>query len=264
MNRHLRLLCHWEVNGYHDSYFYCGYWNVETQQVKTEEIGSTAYASGSSRDATPYPSWTIAEVEQFRQHFEAFIFQSLRKAEHKDVLQPEKVEPGESVRLVEAIQANKPYQAVSCSRCKGTGFWQNPKDTNDKRSCFNCHGLKWIVGEPLSQKVKFHCGTIGVVIWVGSFRKIYRNGYNTLGRKTLSTRLMVDQTIINAPLEKLRLDREPESDASLLERAKRLSYQFQIAPLVGCRSWLSDLHIPEALQHELKSQYEQQKLATHP
>ena len=75
------------------------YWNDETKQVEFHEVGSTRHAGGSSCSNTP-PIDDIDMLVEAIAWLGDFIFGQIRAAEHRDVLEPQKVERGDMVRLI--------------------------------------------------------------------------------------------------------------------------------------------------------------------
>jgi hypothetical protein len=80
-NQNRTVVSNREENLYHDSYFYCTYWNegkVGLEEFTEEMIGSTAYSGGSSREtvtATPelierwYMQWLPLKAKYDRRFF---------------------------------------------------------------------------------------------------------------------------------------------------------------------------------------------------
>src|SRR5206468_7478237 len=105
------VLTNWEKNGYNASDFFESYWNEDNQTVEFHEIGSTRYANGASRSNYPAISdlgMLYKAVDWLAEH----IFRVIRAEEHNDVLEPQKVERGDIVRLIrDCKHKGVPYPA---------------------------------------------------------------------------------------------------------------------------------------------------------
>lgn len=236
------LLADWERNGYHDSDWFDCYYDDETNKVVTVEVGTTRFAGGPFQNRPKYEPLTDEVLEKARVILQERIYTAIRGAEHREVTEPNKVNKGERVRLLEDHRNKEREETeVPCWKCDGTGEWVNPHNAKDVRKCFGCNGTKTKKRSNAKKGGKFvtyKAGTSGVIVWTGTFRTIYANGYQTLGRHTLSTRVKLDDgTVINVPLSKLRLDREPMGDDELQERARKLSYHYNFLTAGGCTAW---------------------------
>lgn len=250
-------LCDWEHNGYHDSDFYMAVLNRDTGDVTREMIGTTRFAGGI--DMTGYnQELTEEDVRLALTWLEERIFQMIHRAEHDDVFAPDGVEKGAAVALLSDHRNQvKHMEMEMCPKCNGSGQWIHPRDAEDVRACFACNGIgeREVCGQAAhgeNGKVLYACypaGAVGTVIWVGTFRTVYARGYNKLGRDTLSTRIaLADGTIINAPLAKLRLDRDPMSDEELRRRAHNLARNAKFgAAFAGGYAWDSGNRVNEWL-----------------
>ena len=246
----------WEENGYHDSYFYKAAWDAEKKEVVLVSAGATAYASC---DTTPRPaSPTIEVVEQARQWLKGYIKGSLREADKNDIEWPKSLQKGDRVVIKAATKKQfKVATTGQCAKCEGTGHWINPRNSSDKRSCFACQGTGQGRGkaEALTENGKkvyqaIPAGTKGTVVWSGQnpYRKVYRNGYNTVAD--------ISQALVrfDAPFERngqklevayfeygqLALDRSPLTEDQIEEKAERLSFEFYFKPALSNHGgWLT-------------------------
>jgi hypothetical protein len=239
-------LCEWEDNGYHDSYFYGAYYDDESNTIETCSLGATAFAMVETPAFYSFDLPTREALEKARLVLRDQIFPRLRAAEHADVLTPEDAKPGETLVTItphkRQMKSPKP-----CYKCDGNGYWQNPHNPIDKRTCFTCHGSGTVPGgEPMKDpKGKIIMETIPVgirltVISVKAYGSFYRNGYNRPNRDNRTVTGRDDAgSILHIPLKKLRHERDPMSDAELWERADKLSHHHNYGAIAGCRAWLS-------------------------
>jgi hypothetical protein len=216
----------WEENRYHDSDGYTLYWDPQAGKPVKVETWSTRYANdGQLRPATT--PWTQPEAGRARQWLAAAIARSLRIAEDHDVLEPQDVRKGERVRVLAAHRCKATTEVQEdCRKCGGTGHYRG------RWSCHGCEGTGKRAGKgaPLKDaqgKQVWHVfdpGLAGEAFWCGAFGTFYRNGYKQPNRfnRTVGVR-WDDGRSCYLPLQKLRLDREPETDALLEQRAWELS-----------------------------------------
>jgi hypothetical protein len=220
----------WEDNGYHDSYFYASVWNTETEQIDSIQEGSTAFGGGLNIE---YGKLTSEILEKARVQLAEIIFGMLRKAEDNDVLEPNSIKNGVRVRLL-VDHKNRNTERTDCDKCSGSGHWINPHNEEDKRECFACNGLGFHLKTVKGKMVKFEEGLSGEVFWNGSYNVTYREET----RYDINTKVMLDDgRVMKAPLEKLRLDKEPLSDEELRERAEELSYNYNFNQVMGMKAW---------------------------
>lgn len=197
---------YWVENGYHDSYFYIAAWDVEAGAAIRVSAGATAYGGGGCQET--FAPWTDTELERARVWLAGKIFGQIKDAEYRDVMQPNKVKQGDSVTLLVAHK-----NAVKVNMVKVKGEWK-----------------------------RFPAGTTGKVIDSRAFGQFYAKGYNRPGRgnTTVYCRL-ADGSEMKAPLEKLRLARDPMSDDELHARADALSYGMECKSLLtGHGGWWSE------------------------
>lgn len=234
-------LCEWEINGYNDSDFMMSVYNDETNKVEAVCVGSTRYAGGIDHGGALMP--TVEIVEKARLVLKEYIFQKLRAAEHRDVLEPDDVQDESRVTLLEAHK-NQVFKTTPCSKCNGSGSWVNPKNSSDKRECFGCKGYGELQGEKIKDSNgklvwdKFPAGLSGVVKYCGAYGKFYRNGYNQPGRFNRTVKFLTDEgKLIKAPLSKLRMEREPLTDEVLYEKAENLSHGLHFGSMYPKCAW---------------------------
>jgi len=211
-------LCWWEDNGYHDSYFHGVYFDQADGKCHGVSLGATAYCGGIGF-TEEYRLPTPEIVELARVELAEIIFQSLRAAEHKDVLEPcvRNVKRGIKFRLLEP-------HSVYVKLPNGKGFFLDAKGKRIKRT--------------------FAAGTTFVsrsdeAVFYGTQ---YRKGYNRPHRfnASLSTSYRDEggsTWFIQVPLEKLRQDCEPIGDEELRARAQECSTHLQFGAAFGCKAW---------------------------
>lgn len=194
----------WEENGYHDSYFYDAAWHVEAGKAIAIQTGATAYGGGVTVEYAP---WTDSELERARLWLAGKIAAMLTDAEHRAVMMPDSLNRGDLVMLTKEHK-----NAVKVNGEKVKGEW-----------------------------TRFSAGTVAEVIRADAFGTFYRKGYNKPGRhNTSAVCRLPDGSIMKAPLEKLRLARDPLSEAELIERADKLSYGMECKSLLtGHSGWWS-------------------------
>ena len=235
------LLGTWERNGYDDSDFYASYWDGEA--VRSMMTGSTRFA-GWSADA-PIHKWraeldplTDGVLEKARLWLADLLFRLLRDAEIRAIELPNDVGRGDRVRLT-AIHRNKERDYNDCRKCGGSGKWVNPRNADDKRDCFGCDGLGfWSRAKKGGKLLTLDPGIAGKVLSCVAHGTFYRNGYNKPSRFNRHVEFLTDDgRVIRAPLEKLRLDKEPMSDDELRERADAASYGYDFNRAMGMTAW---------------------------
>ncbi|WNM70203.1 hypothetical protein [Myxococcus phage Mx1] len=228
------LLAEFEINGYHDSDFMGIVYNAETDAIVFDLLGSTAFAG--MRDPKIYGSPTYETVEAARKVLARTLAKMLIQAEHDDVFNPKDVLPETKVRLKakhrNMVKVKEPHQ-----RCNGTGKWVNPRNLQDVRACLGCDGTGEFVTK---ERVKaedgkqayetFEAGTVGTVV---DSRKFSYHGEFSLKVKA------EDGRTFQVPASKVRLDREPKTDAELTVRADELSRHLNFGRLHPRFAWLS-------------------------
>lgn len=112
------------------------------------------------------------------------------------------------VRTNRAIRCQKREQET-CNRCQD-GFWVNPKDNLDKRTCFSCHGAGLILKNKVKQDNKIlwdhmEQGTEGKVISWNSYGKFYSRGYNRPNRNNTTVMVRFQDKLLSVSLAALEL-----------------------------------------------------------
>jgi hypothetical protein len=243
-------LCWWEDNGYHDSYFYGVYFDTEDGKLHSTGLGATAYGGGigfGSEFALPTPE----VLELARKELAKEIFAQLRKVEDRDFFTPEpcNVKKGRTFRLL-VPHSFYPKGEGECPKCNGTGHWVHPRNSDDKRQCFCCKGTGLVAGKGAflkgtdgkRVKVTLPAGAVVTALFdrVNFFGTQYAKGYNRPHRFNTSVTVKHGDALVRVPLEKLRQDAEPASDAELMDRADELSYNHQYGAAYGCKAWLTE------------------------
>lgn len=223
----------WEYNGRDDSDWYEILYLPESGTFKRVEVGTTRFAAALHIPLSPtydVREWTDEVKATAQKALTEMYFRSLRAAADKTVLEPDSINVGQRVRL-NADHRNRATQQVPCDRCNGSGKWVNPNREGDERPCFGCGGTGSTSTAAKGPMVKYAAGLTGKVIWQGTFRTVYRNGYNKLNNSTIQTRVRLDDgRVINAPLSKLRLDVEPRTDAEVQHEAEYRAGSFDVYP----------------------------------
>jgi hypothetical protein len=241
-------VCDWEDNGYDDSDFYGAYFDSETGTVKTMLIGTTRGAMPTPKEWSDMPLPTAEVVEEARQWLQGHIYGVIHAAEHRDAAEPSLALLGNGVRVkLTKAHRNVAKETEPCRKCSGTGYWVNPRNTEDKRECFNCNGTGEFKTRTRKKDengkqvyVAIAEGTEGVIVGSATYGTFYRNGYNKPGRHNTTLKVKLDDgTTVNVPAEKVKLATEPLTDAELAERAKKLSFGYQWGAACGCKAWLS-------------------------
>lgn len=180
------LLSDRERNGLDDSDFYAVFWDTETQTIRSEEYGSTRYPSPRTAPMNEYlRDIPEDELEKARVHFQNRLFDIFESLDRSQRDYPQDVGRGDYLAVTEA----------------GT-FVDKQRDS----------------------EVEYKVGEVGQVIWVGTFRRIYRNGYNKRNRSTLRVGLKFDDgRVIFIGLSKCRLAREYATVDELVDQAIQAS-----------------------------------------
>lgn len=231
------LLGEWEDNGYHDSDFCAAIWDSETKSAEKVLVGSTRFAGGFEYPDTE--ELTEEVLEEARVWLENHIFDQLRAAEHRDIMEPDDAYAGLRIQLLEDHRA-KPKSCESCKKCGGSGAWVNPHRDDDIRDCFTCQGTgttrpRVVRGTKIGT---FDAGSRGKVLSCTAYGAFYRNGYNRRSRENRTCVIRLDSgIIIGIPLKKLRLEKEPVSDEELRKKACELSFHYNFNKACGMRAW---------------------------
>lgn len=219
----LYKLCEWEHNGHDDSDWYAVVYDSENNELRKELTGSTRFAN--ALNIGPKMKEPTEEILKLAEKCLAeIIFNKLKQLEVIDVFEPNNVSPGDRVRLLSKCKnIVKTYDL--CDKCNGSGMWINPKNKKDIRDCFTCNAsgkinFKKVLkedGKPVWEH--FEKGLSGTVISCTAYGFFYRSGYKQPRRSNRRVIFKTDDgKEVKAPLEKLRRDREPLTDAEL--RAK--------------------------------------------
>jgi hypothetical protein len=207
-------LCEWEENGYDDSDGYIAYYDTATGKVESHYAWSTRWHSTGKPSAFKDPTPEV--VEAARKVLEAHIYEVIRAAEHRDVLEPKGAAKGDRLRTL----------------VSGT--------FNDKKR---------------GKKVTYEAGEAGEVIWVGHFGSFYSNGYNRRDRSNGRVGLKFpDGRVVFLAMSKVRKDMEPLSDEELRGRAERLSHNHQYGAMLSKKHAWDSSNWAKAVAKEAKKE----------
>lgn len=292
------VLCDWEINGYDDSDFMAIYYDDANGTLTAYLHGSTRFGGcichkegglpeqpkGSSGfhlcaklDYEPngqgsgsykvreMAEWllspTSAVVEAARKVLEEKAFLALTAADKllRDTPDVGDLVKGMKLRTTASVR-NQVNVTEPCRKCNGTGKWENPRNSADKRDCFACRGQgTHKVGKAKTEegKLKYDivpAETVGEVVDWGSFGTFYRNGYNQPGRHNTSVILRrEDGTTFRAALEKCRMERDYATPEHLRNRAVQLSYNYHWPGATGSKcAWLTRNFGAEVVNAESK------------
>ena len=212
----LYKLCEWEENGYHDSYGKLCYFNTETNSLGVVEHWATAYPGGLDTSAYLIPCGLV--LEQARRVLETNIFRRLVEAEKQLVFHPEdeQLKVGMRVRTSKAVR-NKGRETSVCPKCNGSGHWANPRNPQDKRTCFKCRGTGQVQGKATGVSVKIPKDTAGEIV----------DTYKYNPRSAINFTIKADDgSLFRCGCKSLRLDREPVSEQVDRRAAFELSFLF--------------------------------------
>jgi len=190
------LLADRERNGRDDSDFYAVFWDTETQTIRSEEYGSTRYHSPRVAPRDEYlRDIPEGELQKARIYFQNQLEIDLIRADHYLRDNPQDANRGDFLAVTEG----------------GTFVDKN-------------HG----------DEVEYHAGEVGQVIWVGTFRTIYRSGYNKRDRSTLRVGLKFDDgRVIFVGLDKCRLARDYATRGEIANRVLQISKGWPFHILFG-------------------------------
>lgn len=155
-------------------------YNPATKQYDLEngiQVSLPVYWFVEPKD-TPERVWQQAEQLLAEQ-----IFQCLRLAEHRDILQPTNAIPGDTLQLLEAHRSIKTKQTL-----------------------------------PVGTKIR-----VNDVQCFGTFYRNGYNQPGRHNRSVIGTIVGQPEKLVRVPLEKCRMDKEPMSDAELRARAVELA-----------------------------------------
>lgn len=181
------LLADRERNYSDDSDFYAVFWDTETGTLRSEEYGTTRFPSSHVAPAEYLRDIPANIRQQAREFYAARLFELLRDADHKAVDEPTTARVGDTLRVIK----------------DGT--------FKDKRS---------------GQIVKFDSGEIASLIWIGSFRTFYRNGYQHPDRYNQRVGLKFeDGRVAFMRLENCKMARAYKTDEELTIEADQYAAQ---------------------------------------
>lgn len=259
-------ICEWERNGYDDSDFYGAYYDEATGDLHTIEIGSTRYAGGinfGSEYLTPTPEI----VEKARLVLAKRIAKALFDNDNNLVMAPEphEIKKTYEVSLLEPHTYRLPVKEEKpCFKCEGTGkFIRGGREIG---VCFACKGTKVLACKtgkyqkgPDGKCIKktIPAGTIFTCFEEPAFFGTqYKNGYNKPRRFNTTLRVTHEGTKVRLPLEKLRLARDPMTEAEAAAKGEAYSHNYQFGTVCGCTAWLSDNYALAVVENARKAQKE--------
>jgi len=180
------LLADRELNGPSDSDFYAVFWDTEKQEIRSEFYGTTRCAAPTVAPVDEYPrDIPESELEKAREYFKASLFEILKNQDIRERDKPQDASRGDLLAVLDS------------------GTFKDKKRGTE---------------------VEYQAGETGTVIWVGTFNKIYRNGYNKRDRSTLRVGLKFeDERVIFVDLEKCRQAREYKSNEELERASERIA-----------------------------------------
>lgn len=233
----------WEYNGYDDSDFYVVTFNDETEELQRFEVGSTRYPADFSRTYgslvkladVPEDIWIRAEAAYAKRAVGMLLFcdENQRKRDGQRV--------GETVVLTRDIQ-NRPRTKVDveCFKCGGKGFWQNPRNEEDKRTCFKCNGTKiaQVSKAGKGTSITYKAGTVAEVLAVFA----NRSQFGTFDYGSRATIRLTDGTIAKAPVDALMSNRAPMTREKAEEIARNVAKRRNFYPMFATAGALSMVH----------------------
>ena len=251
------LLTDWEINGPNDSDFMCSYFDEEQNLIGYHCYGSTRFPSASniaihtdgstSVEVFHQTLWmpTIAMVEKARMVLEDNIFHVLTANDKRKVDEPDVNDLHEGLDVVLNSDVKNQVRAQDpCQKCKASGKWTNPKNSNDIRDCFACKGKGYHTGDKLktdSGKLVWDVipsGTAGKVIGWTSFGRFYTNGYNHPDRHNTTVQVKgTDKKVFRSALKNLSLSCGYQSPADLRRQANTMSFQYNFSAGYPKHAW---------------------------
>jgi hypothetical protein len=229
----------WEHNGYDDSDWFAVVYDSDKDKLDRVLIGTTrgAFPPPTSGLAPGHLAPTPEIIEKARIRLrDDFIRPRVEHSENQRifVLDPKDIKRGLAVRFnKEHAALIKDFDREPCYKCKGSGHWQNPRDPEDKRECFTCHGegttktnfRKRLDADGKPVKLKVAAGTKAMIVGTKSYGQFYRNGYNQPdGHNSTAFVALADGTEVGVPLHKLQLDEDMPSAEQMDATAERLSH----------------------------------------
>ncbi len=231
----LLKIAEWRDGNYYDSERISAYWDTTQKVVKTNYTDNEQECS---------LDWTETDIEDFRQSFQQYIFDQLKKDNEDSIYNPKKLAVGQLVKFKAAKNCRKWCKTTECEYCEN-GQWENPYNPFDKRDCYHCNGLNVSLSEAVIEALAIEQGTIAKVYDSASFHE------------KLSARVIIDHEIygyiiIGASVDKLQLIDSVKSDEDLRIKAENFSKFFQISSFVGCKGVLSKTFLTIPQQAEIR------------
>jgi len=212
----------WERNGYHDSDFYTVYWFRDTKKLQNICTGTTrCYDNGSGViKSTPYDKLPPDEKSVVYNEIRDFVLPKLElqiKNANEHAINFPKSEAVNNYKVIlKENHKNRAKELTKCTKCDGGGHWVNPKNKDDKRTCFSCNGLgSWVKSAKGGPMTTIKAGTIANVHKVATYDPhwVQFKSY-ALTCKTEAG------LIITVPLDKVKLDKEYMTEGQIKTRAK--------------------------------------------
>jgi hypothetical protein len=222
----LFTMCEWEYNGRDDSDWYAVVYDDEKDSLYRIETGTTRFAEA-LHIGPPRQKPTDEIMERAKAALQKMTVPFLISREKQRVEEPyQSLVKGAKVRLSSTARIAKKETTI-CQKCNGSGHWVNPKNENDKRTCFACNGAGFKTGKAQKNAngkndwTFLEEGLIGEVLDTQVWGTFYRNGYNRPDRS--NTRVLVkfetgETHWVGA--NRLRLDEEPRSEEELIRSWK--------------------------------------------
>ncbi len=184
----------WEHNGRDDSDWYAVVYDSEKDTLYRVETGTTRFANA-LHCGPPMENPTPEIMEKAKAANLKIALPGLLSYELRRVMEPyADLVKGTKVRLLSECRIMEKTHS-SCQKCSGSGFWVNPRNESDKRTCFACSGSGQVTGgkakdENGKQKwIKLSQGMVGEVLDTQVWGTFYRNGYNRPCRE--NTRVLI-------------------------------------------------------------------------
>lgn len=223
----LYKLTEWEHNGYDDSDWYAVVYDDEKDELDRVLTGTTRFADALHCGPKMF-SPTPEIMEKARAANIKMMLPTLIQREHNRVMEPyNDLVPGAIVKMTAGSKVME-KQINPCQKCNGSGKWINPKNENDKRECFGCHGHGILEGDKIkdaSGKQKYiHIleGMVGEVVDSKVWGTFYKNGYNRPNRENTRVLVKFVHGTFWVAAKNLRLDQECKSPDILVEEYKNI------------------------------------------
>lgn len=92
------VVCRWEENGYHDSYFYAAVWDTETREQTEIPEGATAWG-GWHKQELPLLNYSPEALAQWREWAISRASEMIHEADRKEALEPDSAPIGSDLVL---------------------------------------------------------------------------------------------------------------------------------------------------------------------